>query len=170
MAVGFSLSAASWAQAAALTLNEAQTVALSQAGLNRAEAEFVKAKSYRQGARQVHDLIFFHQGTKYQYLIAADSGEILSHHRVQTGRPARSGSDSGLSGGDRAGAYIGYEKARSLALAHARVDVTGLRKYEAELDRRNGRPVYEIEFKDGRSEYEYEIDAFSGEIVRWEAK
>ena len=37
-----------------------------------------------------------------------------------------------------------------------------------EFDRDDGRAVYEIEFKHGAYEYEYEIDALTGEVIKSE--
>jgi hypothetical protein len=37
-----------------------------------------------------------------------------------------------------------------------------------ELDRDDGRTLYEVEFHVGRTEYSYEIDASSGAIVKAE--
>ena len=65
---------------------------------------------------------------------------------------------------------IGYAKAKSIALNHA-----GLRENQAydmdiELDDEDGKLVYEIEFKSGNMEYDYEIDAASGAILKHETE
>ena len=65
---------------------------------------------------------------------------------------------------------IGYAKAKSIALNHA-----GLRENQAydmdiELDDEDGTLVYEIEFKSGNMEYDYEIDAASGAILKHETE
>ena len=64
---------------------------------------------------------------------------------------------------------ISADKAKEIALNHAGVlkeDATFLR---TERDSENGKAVYEVEFysKD-KKEYGYEIDANTGEIIKWE--
>lgn len=66
------------------------------------------------------------------------------------------------------GKYIGMERAKAIAFAHAKVSASDVRKFKAELDRDDGRMIYEIEFEVGRMDYEYEIDARTGEIISWE--
>lgn len=65
---------------------------------------------------------------------------------------------------------IGYAKAKSIALNHA-----GLRENQAydmdiELDDEDGTLIYEVEFKSGNMEYNYEIDAASGAILKHETE
>ena len=65
-------------------------------------------------------------------------------------------------------ADAGKDAAISAALTHAgvkRADTSGL---QAKLDSENGRRIYEVEFHVGRTEYSYDVDAASGEIVNWE--
>jgi uncharacterized membrane protein YkoI len=66
--------------------------------------------------------------------------------------------------------YIGIARAQSIALEHAKVSERDVRKLDVELDRRAGRAVYEVEFDSGGMEYEYKIDAVSGEILRFKTK
>ena len=66
--------------------------------------------------------------------------------------------------------YVGTEAALATALAHAELaeaDVTGV---ECELDFEHGQMVYEIEFDYDGYEYDYVIDAESGEIIRQSKK
>lgn len=61
--------------------------------------------------------------------------------------------------------YIGSEKAKEIALAAAKVSEKDARDFEIDLDFENGKMVYEVEFEAGGREYDYEIDAVSGDIL-----
>lgn len=61
-------------------------------------------------------------------------------------------------------AYIGIERAKSIALKR----VPGARITKIKLDYENGRPVYEGEMHKGGWEYEFDIDAVTGNIIKWE--
>ncbi|MFR3363864.1 MAG: PepSY domain-containing protein [Christensenellales bacterium] len=63
-------------------------------------------------------------------------------------------------------AYIGEANAKAIALAHADLDSGSITAYKCKLDREDGRMVYEIDFRCGGFEYEYEIDAVSGAVVK----
>nr|WP_314507211.1 PepSY domain-containing protein [uncultured Lachnoanaerobaculum sp.] len=60
---------------------------------------------------------------------------------------------------------IGVEAAKQIALAHAKVAQKDVTFIKAELDTEDGRAVYDIEFYSGNVEYDYDIDAVSGEII-----
>lgn len=63
-------------------------------------------------------------------------------------------------------AYIGEAKAKEIALQHAQVAEKDIFNYEWELDGDNGIMVYEIEFNVSDYEYDYEINATSGAIIK----
>ena len=65
-------------------------------------------------------------------------------------------------------AYIGLEAAKEAALKHAGLSAAEVTFLEAEYDYDDGRMVYEVEFRSGGAEYEYEVDALTGEIVKYE--
>ena len=64
--------------------------------------------------------------------------------------------------------YIGAEKAKNIALAHASVAESDARELEVGFDTEDGMIVYEVEFKSAGCEYDYEIDAKTGEILKAE--
>lgn len=64
--------------------------------------------------------------------------------------------------------YIGVDKARELALADAGVAAGDTRILKSCLDWEDGRAVYEVEFCSLRSEYDYELDAATGAILKKE--
>lgn len=67
-----------------------------------------------------------------------------------------------------AAAYIG--EAKAIAFEHAKVTESGVYKFELELKEKRRRMIYEVEFKHNGMEYEYEIDAVTGAVLRWEAE
>lgn len=62
--------------------------------------------------------------------------------------------------------FIGGEKAKEIAFASARVTATSVTNLEVELDCDDGILIYEVEFNAGRNEYEYDINAKDGNIVK----
>ena len=57
------------------------------------------------------------------------------------------------------------DQAFAIALEHAGLTEEQLDFSNVHLDRDDGRWVYEIEFREGRIEYEYAVNASSGKIV-----
>ena len=64
------------------------------------------------------------------------------------------------------GAYIGVEKAKEAAFQHAGLSASEVTMGEADFDYEDGRMVYELEFYAGGVEYEYDVDAATGAIVK----
>ncbi len=62
-------------------------------------------------------------------------------------------------------AVIGEDAAKAAALEHAGLTEDEVTFLLANLDRDDGRNVYDVEFYADLKEYDYEIDAYSGEIV-----
>ena len=63
------------------------------------------------------------------------------------------------------GSYIGMDRAKAIALEHAGLTAAQVSFTHTRMDRDHGAMVYEIEFRQGRVEYEYEIDAATGRIL-----
>ena len=72
------------------------------------------------------------------------------------------------SGSASQSAYIGLEAAKQAALNHAGLSASDVTFLEAEYDYDGGRMVYEVEFRSAGQEYEYEVDALTGEIIKYE--
>lgn len=64
------------------------------------------------------------------------------------------------------GDYITEAEAKSIALERAPSGTTVL---QCKLDRDDGRTVYEVEMRNGRMEYDCDIDAYTGSILKWES-
>lgn len=61
--------------------------------------------------------------------------------------------------------YIGSAKAKTIALAHAKINVLNVTYIKSELDDDDKLVKYEVEFKASNTKYEYDIDALTGEII-----
>jgi uncharacterized membrane protein YkoI len=149
---------------------KAKLIALSHAGLSESAVTFIKVELERDDGRMVYDVEFYSGRTEYDYEIDALSGAILEYdHEVENytipTKPVEN-SPGTQSGADTS--YIGEAKAKSIALSHAGLSESEVRHMEVELERSDGRMVYDVEFKHNNIEYEYEIDAVSGDILEYD--
>ena len=144
-----------------ISLDEAKKIALSYAGVKSEEAVFTKAKLDYDDGRAEYELEFIVGNTEYEYDIDASTGEVTGSS-VETKNIEASQKSSGTD--------IGMDKAQEIALNHAGVKAGDAYEFEAELDHDDGVTVYEIEFKSGKMEYEYKIDAYTGAILEHEAE
>ncbi len=101
---------------------------------------------------------YFKAEGKYYY---GDFSDVLSVKTKANASSAASSSSSKQS-------VIGNSKASSIALNHAKLKKSQVRDFECKLDVENGVQVYEVEFEYGRYDYEYDINAKTGKIIRWE--
>ena len=68
---------------------------------------------------------------------------------------------------ETANVYIGVEAALDSALKHAKVDAKDAEVYAVYREKDDGLVLYEVLFAAGGREYEYEINALTGEIEGW---
>lgn len=69
-----------------------------------------------------------------------------------------------------AGAYIGQDAAVEIVCSYAGVSSGEVTRLEVEFDSENGVMVYEVEFRAGDVEYECDVNARTGEIVKYETE
>lgn len=67
-------------------------------------------------------------------------------------------------------ATITETEARQAALDHSGLKETDVTFIKIELDKDDGRTVYEVEFYQGTSAYDYDVDAATGEIVAFKTE
>ena len=104
---------------------------------------------------------------EFEYLVDAYTGNVLSGQKdlLATAPVEDEAAKPTAPTGD-----IGHAKAKSIALNHAGVSESKAYDMEIELDDEDGTLVYEVEFKSGNREYDYEIDAATGAILRHETE
>ncbi len=148
-----------------VSLDGAKAAALKDAGLSESDVIFKKAELDHDHGTQVYDIEFYTSDTKYDYEIDASNGTVLEKNieqfQFQT-PPTDSAINS--SGND----YIGVDRAKEIALNHAQMNESDVQFAKAKLENDDDGVEYEIEFYSGRTEYDYTIDAVSGNIIEYD--
>ena len=154
-------------QSGYIGLEAAQSAALTHAGLDASAVTWKEADYDYEDGRMAYEVEFFANGVEYEYDIDAANGQVLKMEREGTEWTAPSGGQTGSQGGGASGA-IGRDAARDAALSHAGVSLSQVYELETEDELDEDRPHYQVEFKAGGYEYEYEIDAFTGSVLKSE--
>ncbi len=145
-----------------ISVEEAKATALEDAGLSEADVTFKKAALDYDDKIHIYDIEFYTSDTEYDYEINAIDKTVLEKNiePFQTqANPA--GSETNNSDSND----IGVDSAKEIALNHANLNEADVRFVKAELENDDGKMEYEIEFYSGGTEYDYTIDAVSGNIV-----
>ncbi len=123
----------------------------------------------------------------FEELVGLSINDLNLLYTSLTTAPAEPSTGDGTSGGSASGsgtaaepapaiqssgqasdsAYIGVEAAKSAAFAHAGLDAAQVTMGEVDFDYEDGRMVYELEFYADGAEYEYDIDASTGAVVKF---
>ena len=175
-----------------ISVDEAKQIALAHANLAQKDVTFVKTKLDNEDNRIVYKIEFVISNIEYDYEIDAVSGEIISsdsdveddNKKIQTETSQQQNSDDHSNKDKAKGSQehstaqtqaptaattqpapskISVERAKQIAVSHA--GVSGASFTKVELDTDDGIAVYDIEFKVGNTEYDYEINAASGAII-----
>ncbi len=136
----------------------AQKIALEHAGVKAADATIIKSKLDYEDGHQVYDIEWYAGGAKYDYEIAADTGEIISY-----------GCEEKTAGADSNNVTVSEADAKKTALDRVS-GATDKDIYEWKLDYDDGRPEYEGKIIYAGTEYEFTIDASTGSVLEWDAE
>ena len=109
-------------------------------------------------------------GEEFEYKLDAYTGAILESKREVEGGAETPAVQPSRPEPPAAAQDIGYAKAKSIALNHAGVSENEAYDMDIELDDEDGILVYEVEFKSGNMEYDYEINAATGAILKHESE
>lgn len=167
--------------------DRAKEIALNDAGVSSAEAKMMNVEfDYDDGAA-VYEVEFIANNKEYEYEIDAVTGDILEKDVERTNKGRRGGNDRYRDYDDDdddyddeydddypvnndSSKYIGSEKAEKIALTDAGLKGKNVKGKKTKLDYEDGTAVYEVEFRYSGMEYEYEIDAVSGDILKKDAE
>lgn len=139
---------------------QAKAAALADANLTDAEVTFTKVKLDTDDFVKVYDVEFYTADSEYDYEINAGDGTV-KEKSVETFR-VKSGENIGNA------EYIGVDRAKEIALEHAGLTETDVQFSKAKLENDDGAAEYEISFYCEGKEYEYSIDAVSGDVIEFD--
>ena len=152
--------AAASSSGAAITEADAKQIALDHAGVSESETERMRVKLGRDDGVQEYEVNFYVGNREYDYDINAATGEIRSHDSEID--------DDYVSSTEAAGAAISEDEARATVVA--RVSGASASDVRLYLERDDGRLVYEVELIYNGTEYEFQIDAATGDVLDWESE
>ncbi len=141
---------------------EAKSIVLSHAGVDPQAVWFEDIETDREQGSWVYEIEFYADGVEYEYKVDAQSGKVLKAKIDRNDDEKLPVTDDAPSVDVK---YISVDEAKAIALAHAGLDAANVRFEEAEFDLDDGRAVYELEFRSGAYEFEYEIDALTGKVL-----
>lgn len=141
-----------------ITEDEAKAIALQDAGVSSSDVVFIRVERDRDDGRSVYDLEFYAGNTEYDYEIDSTTGKIVSADFDIESYTIPSGN----------GTILSVEEARNLVLA--KVPGASAEDVRISLDRDDGRQTYEGELYYNQMEYEFEMDAATGNFIEWSAE
>ena len=147
------------AEAPSIDAEQAKAAAFTHAGVTEDKVFDLEVDLDREHNALVYEIDFQVGANEYEYDISAADGTVIKHKTKIDKDYIDPASVSDL---------IDKESAKNAAFNHAGVAAADVHELEIDLDKEKGLPVYEIEFKSGAYEYEFEINASTGEVVKYD--
>lgn len=151
-------------QATYIGIDAAKAIALDAAGISESGASFSTAELDRRNGTDYYDVEFTANGQEYEYDIDAVTGIVIESNTPTSGSGPNQ--TTGTPPAITSPTSITEEKAKEIALGHAKLKADQVVFLQSHLDQEDGHQVYEVEFysKD-HMEYDYTIDAATGEVL-----
>ena len=147
----------------------AKKTALDHAGVAEADIMDYEIDMDLEKGVMVYEIEFDTAEYDYEYDINATTGAVVwSEKEADRNNESRPSVNPGTSVTPTDPTIIGRDAAKKAAADHAGVPADSVTAFECELDRDHGRSIYEIEFISGDYEYDYDIDATTGAVIKHE--
>ena len=140
-----------------ITIEEAKSIALKHSNLDESQVSFIRSEYDFDNGIEKYEIEFYYNNNKYEYEINAKTGDIISYdYDIEKHLTSQQTNDK-----------ITIEEAKSIALKHSNLDESQVSFMKAKYEFDDGIGKYEIEFYYNFKEYEYEINASNGEIIKY---
>ena len=147
--------------------SKAKTIALTHAGVSESAVKYCNSwLEYENGRPECYQVEFEVNGIEYEYEIGLYDGAVLSHESET--HTSSGGASAAPTGAQTGSAALTADEAKAIALAQAGVQESQTTKMEVEQEDKDGRPVYEVEFKTADAEYQYKIDGTTGAVLKYD--
>lgn len=143
----------------------AKAAAFRHAGIEESAVVYCSCEQDHKHGIRIYEVEFVAGGVEYEYDINAETGDVVRYSKEQDDDFRKWNSEETLPADGNSG-DIGELEAKNIAMKDA--GVTDIRDYECEVEYKKGRTVYEISFDSGGYEYEYQIDAADGTVLKWD--
>lgn len=163
--------AISGSSAQAISQSEAETIALSNAKVDRSELLSLNISDDHADGQAVYHITFSSATQDYDYKIAKKDGTIISYGFKPQNNSTNSTIDPNSQNNDPSGngsssnAMISEDEAKAIALKDAMVDEGSLVFIRIKSDHEDGIAVYDVEFYANDTEYDYDIAKSDGQII-----
>ncbi len=151
-----------------LGIEEAKRLATEEAGFSPEKVEFTETALNSRNGIDYYQIEFKAENEAYEYDIDALTGVVIDSS-VPAAGAALDSKDSGAGGKDSAGMkMLTEEEAKEKALAHAGLTNEQAAFVKCKADHDDGVQIYNVEFYFEDKEYDYDIDAYTGEVIRFD--
>lgn len=160
-------------------VDAALQIALEHAKLSQNDVEVSGVyRAKNEDGEAVYEVSFRAGEPAYDYTIDAFSGEILSWKMSGLTYADNATFAASFTGNDQTEAeaaaaapeMIGEERAKEIAFAHAGVKEADVLKSDVQLDQTSEPANYKVEFRIAERRFDYQIDAFTGDILSFELR
>ncbi len=143
----------------------AKEIALQHAGVSANETQILFVKQDWDDGIPVYEVEFYQGNKEYDYTIHAIDGSIIdfdydAEQQIPQTQPQAPAPQQNQ--------YIGEAKAKQIALSKAGLSANNVSGMMVKFDYDDGYAVYELEFRQGATEYECDVDAVNGTVLKFE--
>jgi uncharacterized membrane protein YkoI len=158
-----------------ISKQEAKDAALKHAGFKTEDVNFVKTEYDSDDGKSVYEVEFYTKDFKeYDYEIDAKTGEVISfdedaedYNRGSNSTSTTANTNTTANNNSSGNDLITVDRAKEIAVKKVPgASVTDIKKFD--FDAEDGRIIYEGTLVYDKTEYEFDIDAKTGEIIKWE--
>ena len=166
-----------------ISSDRAKEIAFSNAGVSSESAvSKLEIETDQEHGTIIYEVSFFYNDSKYNYDIDAytgaitetkispveDKGNSESKSNDKEQKPSKSDKDNEKNPDPNSESFIGETAAKAAALYRAGLNAGDITEYKCETYIQKGTSVYKIKFISGEYEYSCDVDAGSGDIVKFD--
>ena len=161
-----------------LSLEKVKELVFKDSGVNEKDVRDFEAELDYDYGKMVYEVEFEVGKVNYDYELDAVNGSVIYSNKMTSNpkfevndnkvdQPVSSKPSASSKPSNKIDAIISPERALEYALAHAGVDKKSAKDVDVEIDMEYGEAKhYDVDFKADQYEYEYEIDAINGKVLK----